>query len=167
MLFRPVTLRGIADGVVSVAFRRWHEPRVRSGGRQRTSIGVIAFDAVDAVAADELSDADAVAAGFASRNELMAFVDRRDGTIYRIRLRLIGPDPRIALREALPDDGQLREIRSAWIASIARAATGRGRDRCCAPSTTGPAFEPRTWRWTSAGSERPSSSTSASSRSWA
>ena len=39
-------------------------------------------------------------------NELLAFVDRRTaGTIYRIRLRLAGPDPRVALRESLPDAG--------------------------------------------------------------
>lgn len=111
MLFRPVTLHAIADGAVTLAFRRWNQPRVRPGGRQRTPIGVIAFDAVEAVERDDLSEAEARAAGFASCDELMAFVDRRTGgTIYRIRLRLVGPDPRIALRESLPDHGQLREL---------------------------------------------------------
>jgi hypothetical protein len=111
MLFPPATLRAIADGTVTVAFRRWERPRVRPGGRQRTQIGVIAFDSVEAVGRDDLSEADAEAAGFASRDRLLAFVDRRaSGTIYRIGLRLEGPDPRIALRQSLPDARQLREL---------------------------------------------------------
>jgi hypothetical protein len=111
MLFPPGTLQAIADGTLTLAFRRWTEPRVRTGGRQRTTIGVIAFDAIEAVDREDLSESEANAAGFASRDELLAFVDRRTiGTIYRIRLRLDGPDPRVALRESLPDAGQIREI---------------------------------------------------------
>ena len=111
MLFPPVTLEAIADGRVTLAFRRWERPRVKAGGRQRTAIGVIAFDAVEAVERGDLQEADATAAGFASVKQLLAFVDRRTaGTIYRIRLRPAGPDPRIALRESLPDAGQLREL---------------------------------------------------------
>ena len=111
MLFPPATLQAIADGNVTLAFRRWERPRVKAGGRQRTAIGVIAFDAVEAVDREDLEEADATAAGFASVNQLLAFVDRRTaGTIYRIRLRPAGPDPRIALRESLPDAGQLREL---------------------------------------------------------
>jgi hypothetical protein len=111
MLFRPDTLQGIREGTVTLAVRRWPRPRVRSGGRQRTPIGVIAFDAVEAVERDALDDGDARAAGFATRDELLAFVDRREtGTIFRIRLRLAGPDPRVALRESLPDPAELAEI---------------------------------------------------------
>ncbi|MGH2384181.1 MAG: hypothetical protein ACRDGB_03890 [Candidatus Limnocylindria bacterium] len=111
MLFPPAILRGIGDGTVTLAFRRWQLPRVRPGGRQRTAAGVIAFDAVEAVERAELSQGEARAAGFDTLEELLGFVDRRDsGTIYRIRLRLAGPDPRLALRESLPDADQLREL---------------------------------------------------------
>jgi hypothetical protein len=111
MLFPPATLRAIADGTVTLAFRRWDRPRVKVGGRQRAPVGVIAFDSVDAIEREEITDADAVAAGFADRAELLGFVDRRaTGTIYRIGLRVAGSDPRVALRESLPDDMQLREI---------------------------------------------------------
>lgn len=111
MLFPPVTLQAIGDGEVTLAFRRWTQPRVRAGGRQRTAIGVIAFEAVEAVDRDDLDEADATAAGFASVNQLLAFVDRRPaGTIFRIRLRLAGPDPRVALRESVPDAEQLRQL---------------------------------------------------------
>lgn len=111
MLIRPVTLRAIADGVVTLAFRRWDQPRVKPGGRQRTAIGVIAFETVEPVDRDDLNETDARAAGFSSRDELLALVDRRtSGTIYRIGLCLVGPDPRVALRESLPDEPQVREL---------------------------------------------------------
>jgi DNA-binding transcriptional ArsR family regulator len=111
MLFPPRILEAIADGTVDLAFRRWERPRVRPGGRQRTAIGVIGFDSVEQVERNELATEDARRAGFASLDELLRFVDRRPGrTTYRIGLRLIGPDPRAALRETLPDDGELGEI---------------------------------------------------------
>ena len=111
MLFPPATLQAIADGTVTLAYRRWDRPRVKVGGRQRTPIGVIGFDAVEAIERDDITDSDAVAAGFTDRDELLGFVDRRaTGTIYRIKLRVAGSDPRVALRESLPDQAQLREI---------------------------------------------------------
>ena len=111
MLFPPATLQGIADGTVTVAFRRWDRRRVRPGGRQRTPVGVIAFDTVEAVERTEINAVDARAAGFADLAELLGFVDRRaSGTIYRIQLRVAGSDPRVALRESLPDAPELREI---------------------------------------------------------
>jgi hypothetical protein len=111
MLLPPAILRSIADDTVTLAFRRWERPRVRPGGRQRTAIGVLAFDAVEPVARDEIGEDDARAAGFSDRGELLRFLDRRaTGTIYRIQLRLAGPDPRVALRASLPDAEQLDEI---------------------------------------------------------
>lgn len=111
MLFRPATLEAIADGRVTLAFRRWPQPRVRAGGRQRTAIGVVTFDAVEPLERHEIGEADARSAGFATLDELLAFVDRREeGTIFRIRLRLAGPDPRVALREALPSEEELAAL---------------------------------------------------------
>jgi hypothetical protein len=111
MMIRLATLRAIADGTVTQAFRRWDTPRVRAGGRQRTALGVIAFDAVEPVKREVLTDADAVAAGFESRDALVSMLDRREhGTIYRVRLRVAGPDPRVRLREQTPGPSELAEI---------------------------------------------------------
>lgn len=111
MLFRPATLEGIANGSVTLAFRRWPRPRVKSGGQQRTSVGVVAFDAVEPVGRDAIGEADALAAGFATLDDLLAFVDRRtSGTIYRVRLRRAGPDPRVALRDTMPDAEQAGQL---------------------------------------------------------
>ena len=103
MRFPPAILRAIADGDVTLAVRRWDLPRVKAGGRQRTAVGVIEFASVEPVERDALAGADAQASGFGTLEELLAFVDRRtSGTIYRIRVRLAGPDPRVALRASLP-----------------------------------------------------------------
>jgi hypothetical protein len=112
MMIRLAILRAIADGTVTQAFRRWEVPRVRPGGRQRTALGVIAFDAVEPIARESLTDADAAAAGFASRDELLGMLDRKPaGEIYRVRLRLEGPDPRIELRESVPTREEIADIR--------------------------------------------------------
>jgi hypothetical protein len=112
MLFRPSTLKGIADGTVTRAYRKWDRPRVKAGGRQRTPAGVVAFEKVEAVDRVSLTDADARAAGLADLDELLELVDRRpEGTIYRIDLRLVGPDPRVALRASAPDAAEVAELR--------------------------------------------------------
>ncbi len=114
MLFPARVLAGIQSGTVDRAFRRWERPRVRTGGRQRTGIGVIGFVSVEPAAREELGEEDAVRAGFATLRDLLAFVDRRStGTIYRIALRLEGPDPRVLLRESLPDGAAQQEIERA------------------------------------------------------
>jgi hypothetical protein len=111
MLFPPDVLAGIVEGRVDLAFRRWEQPRVKPGGSQRTSIGVVAFDAVDPVPAEAIGEEDARRAGFDSRDRLLAFLDRRSaGEIYRVGLRLAGPDPRVALREAVPGPDEVERI---------------------------------------------------------
>jgi hypothetical protein len=93
---RPV-LDAIAAGTITLAFRRWDRPRVRVGGTQRTPIGVLEFTAVDPVEAADLTVDDARAAGFADLAALQR-AQRGDGQLYRVGLRLAGPDPRVALR---------------------------------------------------------------------
>ena len=111
MLFPPDTLAAIADGRIDLAFRRWERPRVKAGGLQRTAIGVVAFDAVERVAGRAITADDARRAGFFSRDQLLAFLDRRSaGQIYRVGLRLAGPDPRIALRQAEPGADETADI---------------------------------------------------------
>lgn len=104
-------LRGVAAGSIDRAFRRWDRPRVKAGGQQRTAMGVIGFTAVDVVAREELTALDAARAGFVSIDRLLAALDRRpERAIFRIGLELLGPDPRVALRETLPDADELSDI---------------------------------------------------------
>jgi hypothetical protein len=108
MLFRRSDLDGIAAGEITLAFRRWDRPRVKPGGSQRTPIGVVAFDAV--ARAGRVSNRDARRAGYASADALLAAFGDRPGDLYRVELRLAGPDPRVALRERLPAGDELAAI---------------------------------------------------------
>ena len=65
---------------------------------------------VDEVAPGSLTQADAYAAGLASIEEVVASAGNRGETLFRIRLRHLGPDPRHALRESVPDEEELGEI---------------------------------------------------------
>lgn len=100
MLFTATDRAGIADGTITVAFRRWRRPTVKEGGTLTTSDGVLAIDEVQVVRDDEVTDADARAAGRASAAALLAERGlQRDGQLYRVRFHRAGDDPRIALRQ--------------------------------------------------------------------
>ncbi|HVS19890.1 MAG TPA: hypothetical protein VMT18_14895 [Planctomycetota bacterium] len=98
MLLRREQLEAIATGRLRRVYRRWRRPTVRAGGSLRTAVGVLAIDAVERVAAADISAADARRAGYASPAALLAELAGRAGSLYRIDLRLLGADPRIALR---------------------------------------------------------------------
>ncbi len=100
MLIRSEHLRGIRDGTITSAFRRWRRPTVRAGGSLKTAIGVIAIDAVDKLAIRDLTLDAAREAGYPTLKELLDEVRSREGTLYRIRLRFAGNDSRIKLRRA-------------------------------------------------------------------
>jgi hypothetical protein len=107
VLFRQAQLQGIAAGDIDLQFRRWDRPRARAGGRQLTAVGVIRIDDVRVV--KRVTKAEARRAGFATPEAVVRAL-RPDGDLYRIALHLEGPDPRIALRETIPDD--LTELRA-------------------------------------------------------
>ena len=99
MLISPATAAGIADGSVTLAFRRWDRPRMRPGSTQRTGAGVVRVESVDVVDPGSLTEEDARLAGVASLAALRKLLDRRDGGhVYRMRVAAAGADPRVALR---------------------------------------------------------------------
>ena len=108
MLFPLRDLKGIADGTIDLAFRRWDKPRVKPGGSQRTKIGLIAFTDVRRVS--RVSDKDARRAGYASADAMQDAWAHKEGDLYRIELHLAGPDPRTVLREQLPTADELQAI---------------------------------------------------------
>ena len=110
MLFKLSQLEGIADGSITLTFRRWDAPRVRAGGHQRTKIGVIEFDTVERV--DDVTDEEARSAGWASREAVLKQFASRTGDLYRIELHVAGPDPRAVLRERVPSAAELAALRA-------------------------------------------------------
>ncbi len=97
MLFPQRLWAGLNDGTVTVAFRRWKRPTVKAGGTLRSPAGVLGIDELTPIDPDDVTDDDARAAGYESRDEALADL-RPEGTLYRIRFHRIGDDPRAELR---------------------------------------------------------------------
>ena len=140
MLLKQATLRGIRDGAVTLAFRRWRRPTVKPGGTLLTAIGQLRVEAVDVVDLSRVTETEAVAAGFtnlaALRSELLK---RPDGELYRIRLSLAGPDPRLALRDEVPDRAELQTILTRLERIDSRSTTGPWTQKCLAVINAHPA----------------------------
>ncbi len=100
MLIKSVILERIKAGEISLIFRRWKKVGVKAGGTQMTQRGVLGIDTVETVAESKVTEKDALAAGFASKQELIDSMPAPDDAtdIYRICVRWIGEDPRKALR---------------------------------------------------------------------
>jgi hypothetical protein len=125
MLFRHDILQGIAEGRVTLAFRRWRRVPPADGSTLRSPVGVLSLDRVTVVEEGDITTADVRRTGL-SVDELRASI-AGEGTLLRIELRLTGEDPRIALRDRLPDPAEL-EATAARLARIDAA--------CAAPWTT-------------------------------
>jgi hypothetical protein len=97
VLFKQRFWPGLADGAITIALRRWKRPTVKEGGTLQSPGGVLGIDEVTIIEPDELTDDDALAAGYQSRQEALGDL-RPDGDLYRIRFHRIGDDPRMALR---------------------------------------------------------------------
>ena len=110
MLLRHDVLTGIETGRIESVYRRWDQARVKAGSKLRTAIGVVEVLSVDAVDPADLTQEDAVAGGLESVPELIASAGNRGETLYCIRLRHVGPDPRVTLRETIPDEAGITEI---------------------------------------------------------
>ncbi len=112
MRFTKPYWAGIADGSVTVAFRRWRSPTVVAGRPYRTGGGRIEVLSVGVVDPAAITGADAVRAGHTSAHEVRASLDARSveegRSVYRVEFRRLDePDPRdeLAQRAGLtPDD---------------------------------------------------------------
>jgi len=125
MLFRQAALDGIQAGTIRLAFRRWRRPTVRTGGTLLTPIGQLEIGSVSPVTVADLSEQDARLAGYAERAQLIADLDQRtEGTIYRIEIVGLGPDPRLAVRDAVPTDQEVAALLTRLARLDARSPSG-------------------------------------------
>jgi hypothetical protein len=110
LLIQRHLLDGIRSGRVTRAFRRWRRPTVRTGGTLLTAAGELEIAAVTVIAPRDISAEDARLAGYGSREELLADLDRRpQGVLYRIDFGCLRPDPRIVLRQSPVGDADCGE----------------------------------------------------------
>jgi len=122
VLFERRLQRGLADGSIRLAFRRWRQPQVVGGRRYRSPIGMVAVDGVSVVGG-EITLEDARAAGYASVAELLEDLQGpADSTLYRLELRATSEaDARQQLASnRLVEDGDVRQLQ-ARLARLDRA----------------------------------------------
>ncbi len=129
----PVRIaQGVRDGSISLAYRRWEQPRVRTGHTQLTSAGIVRFEAVDEITdLTSIPDSDARAAGFDDAGALLRMLaapinrgprgGRGGERVFRVKLAWVGEDPRIQLRSAVPDAAGLAAVSAA----VTRLDAGR------------------------------------------
>lgn len=111
MLFKVKFHDGIRQGTITLAFRHWESPRVKTGGRYRFGArhdreDFLIVDAVDTVVPRRIQLSDAREAGYASRaallNELARYASETSN-IFRVRFHYDSDqtDVRDVLREDL------------------------------------------------------------------
>jgi biotin operon repressor len=106
--FEPRLRKGLHDGSITVALRRWRRSQVVAGHQYRTGQGMVLAEAVDVITPAEITPELAKAAGFADVQAAVADL-RGDPELplYCVRFRALdGPDPRdeLAATAALTDD---------------------------------------------------------------
>lgn len=141
MLFRSHLYDGIRSGDITVAFRRWKRPTVSEGGTLRTAVGVLHIDELTVIEPDDITLADARAAGFDSPDDVLASLTSGPGRQLR-RVRFTSPATTRASRCAnAPTSPTPTEHRSTLnsTAGTMRATTDRGRGSCSTSSTGTPA----------------------------
>lgn len=126
MLLTAAVARGVADGSVDLAFRRWARSRIRVGSSFIALGHVIEVTSLEKVDPDRITAQDASRAAYDSPDDVRAAlcVNTHNPT-YRIGLRCIGEDPRIALRadDNLSDD-DVTDIRARLDGMDARSRHG-------------------------------------------
>ncbi len=139
MLLPARIAQGVRQGSITLAYRRWEQPRVRVGGTQLTSAGIVRFDEVEEITdVAAITDAEARAAGFPDAEALRSYLSatapaerssRRTGPraskggdrVFRVRLSWVGEDPRVGLRSAVPSAAELADV----TAAVAKLDAGR------------------------------------------
>jgi IS5 family transposase len=98
VLFSMDAWPGLADGSITLTFRTWTSPQAKVGGRYRVGGMLLEAVAVDRIPTAAITDADARRAGATDRAALLARLGDVDEA-WRVELRHLGPDDRIARRE--------------------------------------------------------------------
>ena len=104
MLTRMAVLQRIRAGDISVIFRRWSVPTVKTGGTLQPAVGLLNIVHVEDMADSDITETDVGRAGYDTKAALLRELGTRGDRLSRVTVPYGGADPRIALREtdALP-----------------------------------------------------------------
>ena len=118
---------GLADGSITLTFRRWSRAQVVAGRSYRSPVGMLAIDAVEQVPVSSITDDDARRAGAADRAAILARLrppPADDELLWRIELHHAGADPRDELRQQIPSAQELDDLRARLARLDARSPIG-------------------------------------------
>lgn len=115
MLFKQKDLDGIKSGKISLSFRNWKKLSVNVGSEIKTSVGVIKIGSIREVQLSDITDEDAIAAGFASAKSLTGLLmSQKEGQIYKIAVSFLKENQTIELRaSSIINEEQFNEIKAA------------------------------------------------------
>lgn len=100
MLFKETHLSGIKSGKITLAFRKWQRASVKTGSLLHTAIGLVEISNIETVTENDITDSDALNAGFEDKKQLFkSFPRNSTGAIFKISVNYHSEDPRIKLRE--------------------------------------------------------------------
>jgi hypothetical protein len=75
MLLKLELLEAIKAGNVDLVFRRWSRPSVKAGGTLKTKLGLMSIGAIDDMAPEDVTEADAKRAGFRDVADFRKWLD--------------------------------------------------------------------------------------------
>ncbi len=92
MLLKAALLEEIKAGKVDLIFRRWSRPTVKAGGTLKTKVGLLAIRAIDDMAPENVTEAEARRAGFKDVADFRRWLDTmKPGHLFqRISVGYIG-----------------------------------------------------------------------------
>lgn len=119
MLLSQKTLDAIVTGEIDRVYRRWKRPGVVVGTLQRTSHGLVEVIGVRQV---EESEIEPDAAGCDTTEEVLAGIRPPESgrSLYEVRVRWAGEDPRLSLRETTDFDEAAMEAMDKVVSGIGR-----------------------------------------------
>lgn len=125
MLIKVAVLERIKTGDISVVFRRWRRPTVKTGGTLRTAVGLLNIVSVEDVVEADITETDVGRAGYDTKAALLRELGSRGDRLSRVTLGFGGADPRIALRDTdALSQTELDELATRLLRLDARSASG-------------------------------------------
>ena len=95
MLIKRDVLEAIKAGTITLQFRRWTRPSVRPGGTLKTKVGLLRIGRIDEMRPEDVTLADARAAGFADLADFEHWLGamKQGPLFHRIEVSYIGEPP--------------------------------------------------------------------------
>ena len=143
MLIRRAILVRIRSGDVTLAFRRWRRPTVKTGSTLKTAVDLLVIQCVEKTNTRNISETDTHRAGYSDRDALIKELSSREGDFTRSPSPTQAKIPRIQLcRDDKLSESEFTEIReslqrldsTSQVVSWTRLVLMATKDiRCCPP----------------------------------